>query len=137
MKNPFVSIILAGIVILVVSLGMLYASVYVFSSVTDEYYNQVFRSNSYGTDMLFYIHPFVLAGALYWFWDHSKTQMKGSLLAQAVMAALVYGVVALVPVLLLTFSAINVSATMVFTWLGYGVVQAFCGLLVIAKNHPA
>lgn len=136
MKNPIVSIITAGIVILVVSVGLLYASIYMFSSIMEQYYSDIFRSSSFATDVLFYVHPFVLSAALYWFWDHSKSQMKGSMLTQALQGAIVYGTVALVPVLLLTFSAINVSALMVITWVVYGVVQAFCGLLVIAKNHP-
>jgi hypothetical protein len=40
------------------------------------------------------------------------------------------------PVLWLTFSAIDISGLMVFSWLGYGILQAFVAGLVFAMLNP-
>lgn len=134
--NKIVTILIAGALVLVLSLAMLFGFILSFPSLMEEYYNPIFRSNSFQTDWLFYLHPFVLSAGLLWFWEHSKKELTGSLVTKAFKVALSYGIIAMVPVLLLTFSAINISALMVFTWLGYGIVQAFIAGLVFAKRNP-
>jgi len=57
MKKSLSPILLAGALVLVVSLALLYSVIYLMPSVMDEYYNPVFRSTSFGTDWLFYVHP--------------------------------------------------------------------------------
>ncbi len=136
MKNNFVSILLAGVVILVASFAVLYTSIFLFPGMMEEYYNDVFRSSSFETDWLFYVHPFILAAALKWLWDRSKESSKGSVAVRASRLGLAYCLVAMVPVLLLTFSAINISLIMVATWIAYGFLQAFIGGLVFAIRHP-
>ena len=64
------------------------------------------------TDWTFYVHPFILAVALKWFWERYKGIFKGGLILRAIEVALVYGIVALLPILWLTFSAIDVSLKM-------------------------
>ncbi len=134
MKNSFTTILLAGATVLVVSLGLLYSFVYILPDLMEEYYEPVFRSNSFSTDWLFYFHPFVLSIALFWFWERSKAQFEGSALTRAAKVSFMYGVVALLPVLWLTFSAVNISALMVISWVGYGIVQAFVACLIFAKR---
>ncbi len=136
MKKATTSILAAGFLVLVVSVALLYAVIYFFPSLMNEYYNPVFRSSSFSTDWLFYVHPFVLSWALSWFWDRYKGIFTGSVIVRAIEVALVYGVVAMVPVLWLTFSAIDISGYMVITWLAYGVVQAFVAGLVFARMNP-
>lgn len=136
MNTKVVTIILSGVIVLAASLAMLFAFIFLVPSLMEEYYNPVFRSNSFNTDWLFYLHPFVLSAAMFWFWEHSKKELTGSWMVKAFKAALSYGFVAMVPVLLLTFSAITISVLMVFTWLAYGIAQAFIACLIIAKRHP-
>ena len=133
--SSVVSIFIAGVMVLLVSLGLMYASVFFFSGMMDEYYEPVFRSSSFSTDVLFYIHPFILSAALFWFWNRSKELLHGSAISKAAKESVVYGLVSLLPVLLLTFSAINISAFMVVTWIGYGIVQAFVAFLVFANRN--
>lgn len=133
MKKDIVPILLAGIAVLVASLIMLYASILLFPSIMEEYYNEVFRSSSFETDWLFYVHPFVLSIALKWFWERYKQLFKGAVLMRALEVGLVYGIVAMIPVLWLTFSAINISFVMVLTWLAYGIMQAIVAGIVFAK----
>jgi hypothetical protein len=56
MKN-FVTILLAGATVLIVSVGLLYGLISFFPVLIEEYYSPVFRSNSFNTDWLFYLHP--------------------------------------------------------------------------------
>ncbi len=136
MKKTTTAILTAGFLVLIVSVALLFVVIYLFPALMDEYYNPVFRSSSFSTDWLFYVHPFVLSWALSWFWDRYKGLFTGSAMLRAVEVALVYGVVAMVPVLWLTFSAIDISGYMVITWLVYGIAQAFVAGLVFAKMNP-
>lgn len=123
------TILMAGAVVLIVSVGVLYGLISFFPQVIEEYYSPVFRSNSFNTDWLFYLHPFVLSAALYWFWN--RAEMSGSTgIAKALKVALTYGSVGMAPVLLLTFSAIDISVFMVITWLVYGILQALLACLI-------
>mgnify|MGYP002401897757 FL=1 len=121
---------MAGAVVLIVSVGVLYGLISFFPQVIEEYYSPVFRSNSFNTDWLFYLHPFVLSAALYWFWNRATEMSAGSGIAKALKVALTYGLVGMAPVLLLTFSAIDISVFMVITWLVYGILQALLACLI-------
>jgi len=136
MKKAASPILIAGFLVLLVSIALLYAIIYVLPNVMEEYYNPVFRSSSFTTDWLFYGHPFVLSLSLYWFWDRFKTFFSGSFVWRAFEIALAYGIIAMLPVLWLTFSAIDISFIMVGTWLVYGILQAFVAGLVFAKMNP-
>ncbi len=124
------TILMAGAVVLIVSVGVLYGLISFFPQVIEEYYSPVFRSNSFNTDWLFYLHPFVLSAALYWFWNRATEMSAGSGIAKALKVALTYGLVGMAPVLLLTFSAIDISVFMVITWLVYGILQALLACLI-------
>ncbi|MBX2963998.1 MAG: hypothetical protein KF687_15910 [Cyclobacteriaceae bacterium] len=136
MKNYLLSIILSGILVLLFSMVMLYTAIFFFPTLMEEYYNAVFRSSSFETDWLFYAHPFVLSFALRWFWERYKDIFTGGVVMRAIEVALVYGIVAMLPVLWLTFSAIDISFVMIFTWLVYGIIQAFIAGIVFASMKP-
>jgi hypothetical protein len=129
-------ILIAGFLVLLVSLVLLYSIIYLLPTMMEEYYNPVFRSSSFATDWLFYAHPFVLSISLYWFWERFKNFLNGSIIWRAFEIALVYGIIAMLPVLWLTFSAIDISFVMVATWLAYGILQAFVAGLVFARMNP-
>ena len=135
MKKIIYSVIISGLALLGLSAAMFYLSMYLLPTVTQEYLGSVFRSAG-KTDWLYYAHPFILSVALKWFWERYKAIFSGSFILRALEVALVYGVVALLPVLWLTFSAIDVSLPMVLTWLAYGLVQAFAAGLIFAKLNP-
>jgi hypothetical protein len=135
MKKAIITGFVAGIVLLLVSLGMIYSSIYLFPKLTEEYFSPVFRSNG-KTDVLYFIHPFIVSFALKWFWERYKGIFKGSIIVRAIEVSLVYGIVAMLPVLWLTFSAIDVSFQMCLTWFFYGLIQAFVAGLIFAKMNP-
>lgn len=135
MKKVIIAVIVSSIVLLLLGLGMLWASIRFFPGLTEEYFSPVFRSAGM-TDWLFYVHPLILSIALKWFWERYKDLFSGPLLVKALEVALVYVIVAMLPVLWLTFSAIDVSFAMILTWLLYGFIQAFAAGIVFAKLNP-
>jgi hypothetical protein len=135
MKKIILSVIISGFVLLILSLAMFYSLIYLFPTVAQEYFSSVFRTSG-KTDWLYYAHPFILSIALKWFWERYKDIFKGSFILRALEVAMVYGIVALIPVLWLTFSAIDVSLPMALTWLLYGLIQAFAAGIVFAKLNP-
>lgn len=135
MKRIVISIIISSIVLTLVSLGMLYLCIRFFPSLAEEYFSPVFRPAGQ-VDWMYYAHPVVLSIALKWFWERHKDTFRGNILVKAVEVALVYSVVAMIPVLWLTFSAIDVSFQMVITWFFYGFIQSFAAGVVFAKIDP-
>ena len=85
---------------------------------------------------MFYAHPFVVSFALKWFWERYKDIFKGSNILRAFEIALVYGIVAMVPVLWLTYSNIDISLSMVLSWLVYGIFQAFIAGIIFSWLNP-
>ncbi len=70
------------------------------------------------------------------FWDKFKGDASEAAVVRAFKVAVIYGLVAILPVLWLTFSAIDISMIMVFTWLVYGILQAFIATLVFTRMIP-
>jgi hypothetical protein len=135
MSKVFLAWLTAGIVMLLLGIGMLYTGIYFFPKIANEYFSPVFRKAG-ETDWTFYVHPFILSFGLKWFWERYKGILNGSLLLRAIEVAIVYAIVALLPILWLTFSAIDVSFKMIVTWFIYGFVQAFAAGIVFAKLNP-
>jgi hypothetical protein len=136
MKKAASAVLVSSIILLLVSFGLLYAMIAIFPKIAEEYFSPVFRWSNAGTDWMFYAHPFVVSIALKWFWERYKEILPGGLFQKAIELAFVYGIVAMLPVLWLTFSAIDVSATMVLTWLAYGIFEAFIAGLVFGTLNP-
>jgi len=136
MKKAASAVIASSIILLLVSFGLLYAMIAIFPKVAEEYFSPVFRWSDAGTDWMFYVHPLVLSIALKWFWERYKEILPGGTIMKALELAFVYGIVAMLPVLWLTFSAIDISAVMVLSWLAYGILQAFVAGLVFATLNP-
>jgi hypothetical protein len=136
MKKILIAGFTAGIVLLLISLGLMFLVIKIFPTLAEEYFSPVFRWSSVETDWMFYVHPFILSFSLKWFWERYKDVFKGSYLLRAFEVALVYGVVAMLPVLWLTYSSIDISLGMVATWLVYGIIQAFIAGIIFSKLNP-
>ena len=126
----------AGLVLLGLSYLILYATIYWAPGLVEEYYNPVFWPGS-DRATLFFAHPFILSGALAWFWTQFKSEVGGSNWPlRGLRFGLTYALIATLPSMWITFSAISVSLTMVLTWFAYGTMQAtVCGL-VFARMNP-
>ncbi|HLZ86377.1 MAG TPA: hypothetical protein VKQ52_04005 [Puia sp.] len=135
MKKIITSGLIAGVVLLVLSILGLYATIWFFPTLAAQYYDPAFDSQS-GRYMIYYAHPFVIGLALAWFWDHFKVVLKGSFLTRGIEFGLAYALVAIFPVMWLTYSALSVSLAMVGTWLAFGLLQGIIAGLVFEKTNP-
>ncbi|MXV16735.1 hypothetical protein [Hufsiella ginkgonis] len=126
---------IAGVILFVISYGGLYLGVRLFPYLFVEYNNPLFNSDG-SRDMLFYSHAFLISMALSWFWERFKTLFHGSFITRGVEFGLVYSLVALLPVMWITFSALDITVVMVAGWFVYGLVQAVIAGLVFARINP-
>jgi len=134
MKKIISAGLITGTVLLVFAYVALLVMPILLPKVAEEYYNPAFINDA-GRNALYYIHPFVLAFGLSWFWNRFKSQLKGNALMQGVEMALIYLLVAIVPSLLITYSAIDVSLFTIASWLLYGFLQALIAGIIFSKMH--
>ena len=135
MKRIISSGLIAGVVLLILSVLALYATIWFFPTLASQYYDPAFDNQS-GRYLIYYAHPFVIALALAWFWDRFKGALKGSYLTKGIEFGLIYALVAIFPVLWLTYSALAVSLAMVGTWLVFGLLQGVVAGLLFEKFNP-
>lgn len=135
MKKIILSGLAAGVILLILSITALYSAIWLFPKLTEQYYDPTFdtQANRY---LLYYIHPFVIALALSWFWQRVKTILKGSFLARGIEFGLIYVLVATFPAMWLIYSAISVSLPMIATWFVFGLLQGIVCGLVFEKMNP-
>ncbi len=135
MKRIISSGLIAGVVLLILSVLALYATIWFFPTLASQYYDPAFDNQS-GRYLIYYAHPFVIALALAWFWDRFKGTLKGSYLTRGIEFGLIYALVAIFPVMWLTYSALAVSLAMVGTWLVFGLLQGVIAGLLFEKFNP-
>lgn len=125
---------IAGMVLLLFAYIALQIMPVLIPKVAEEYYSPAFVNDA-SRNALYFVHPFLLAFGLSWFWNRFKSQLKGNAWMQAAEMALIYLLVAIVPSLLITYSAINVSLFTILSWLLYGFFQALIAGLIFSRMH--
>lgn len=103
-------------------------------ALAEEYYKPVFV-NDETRNLFYFLHPVVLAFALAWFWNRFKGVLNGNWLMQGLEMGFIYLIVAIVPAMLIIYSAIDVSVGTIVTWLLYGFVQGTLAGIVFARMH--
>lgn len=136
-KKMLVNGLVSGIVLSILSYGGLFLAVNIkfFNSFFVEYLSGVFISDR-SRDIFFYSHAMVISFALAFFWDRFKPVFRGSFILRGIKFGLVYTLTGLLPILLMTYSQIDVSETMVLSWLGFGLFQSTMAGLIFAKINP-
>ena len=99
------------------------------------YNNPLFNSDG-SRDYLFYLHAFIISMALAWFWVRFKTLFKGPVLLRGLEFGLVYAFVALLPVMWITFSSLDITIVMVSSWFIYGLFQSVIAGIIFARLNP-
>jgi len=135
MKNIFKPALIAGVILFVVSYGGLYLAIQFLPFLFIKYINPMFTSDN-NRDILFYAHAFVVSFALSWFWERFKSLFKGNPVLRGLEFGLVYAGVALVPVMWITFSSLDITLIMVASWFLYGLCQGVVAGIVFAKINP-
>ncbi|HEX6914496.1 MAG TPA: hypothetical protein VF145_04615 [Chitinophagaceae bacterium] len=135
MKKVISSGLIAGIILFIISYGGLYFTIHFFPEVFVEYNNPLFYSSS-GRDMLFYTHAFIISLALSFFWERFKGMFKGNFFVRGLEFGLIYSLVALLPVMWITFSSLDITFVMVASWFIYGLFQALVAGILFARINP-
>jgi len=135
MKKVIFPGLVAGVVLLILSILGLYLNMWIFPDLAMQYFQPAFNEQS-SRIMLYFIHPFIIAMALSWFWSKIKGILKGSFLTRGIEFGIIYALVATFPAMWLVFSSITVSLQMVFTWFVLGFIQAIIAGLVCEKMNP-
>ena len=135
MKKIFTSGLTAGFILSVMGYSSLYLAIRFLPSLFADYNNPLFNSDG-SRDILFYMHAFILSMALSWFWERFKSMFRGGFIVRGFEFGFVYAMVSLIPVMWITFSALDVTITMVLSWLLYGLIQAIIAGIVFAKMNP-
>lgn len=127
--------LMAGAILFIICYGSLYMAVKFFPGLFIEYNNPLFNSDG-NRDLLFYLHAFIISLALSWFWERFKSLFHGSFLLRGLEFGLVYAIVALLPVMWITFSALDITVLIVLSWFSYGLMQAIVAGIIFAKINP-
>ncbi|MEO6520817.1 MAG: hypothetical protein ABIN91_04005 [Mucilaginibacter sp.] len=135
MKKIIINGILVGLILFIVSYGGLYITVRFFPQLFVQYNNPLFKSDG-SRDILFYLHAFVISLSLSWFWERFKSLFHGPFLLRGIEFGLVYALVALLPVMWITFSSLDISVTTVASWFIYGLLQAIIAGIAFARINP-
>jgi hypothetical protein len=135
MKKVLRAGLIAGVILFIVSYGGLFLTIKFFPQFFLAYNNPLFNSDG-SRDVLFYLHAFIISFALSWFWDRFKGLFSGSFFLRGLEFGSVYGVVALLPVMWITFSSLDITLVMVISWFLYGLFQAIIAGIVFAKINP-
>jgi hypothetical protein len=135
MKKILLAGLVAGIALLILSIVGLYATVWIFPGIAQEYFNPALDVQS-SRVMIYYIHPFIIGIALSWFWSRTKTVLAGSFLTRGIEFGLIYAFVALFPIMWLIYSAMSISLAMVSTWFALGLLQSVVAGLIFEKMNP-
>ena len=135
MKKLLIKGIVAGAILLLFSYVALYLVVAFLPGLAEEYYNPIFDLEGEKT-YLYFLHPFILSFALAWFWKRFKSLFHGPFWWRGMEMGLVYGLIATLPSMWITFRSLAVSLPIVLTWLGYGLFQAIVVGIVYAKISP-
>ena len=97
----------------------------------ETYLDPMFNAGG-GRDIIIYLHPFVLSAGLAILWYRFRRYLTGNIFLQGLEFGLMYGIVALIPVMWICFGALTVSLMTVFSWLIYGTTQACIAGFVFA-----
>jgi hypothetical protein len=135
MKRILISGLIAGCILFILSYGGLFLAVRFFPSLFIGYNNPLFNSDG-SRDILFYLHAFIISFALSWFWDRFKGLFKGTFILRGLEFGIVYSIIALLPVMWISFSSLDITVVMVLSWFVYGLAQAIIAGLVFAKVNP-
>ena len=134
-KKILIAGLISGCILFVLSYGGLYLAVRFFPRLFTDYNNPLFNSDG-SRDILFYMHAFIISFALSWFWDRFKGLFKGAFLIRGLEFGFVYSIIALLPVMWISFSSLDITVVMVLSWFVYGLAQAIVAGVVFAKVNP-
>lgn len=122
-------------ILFAISYGGLFLAIRFVPEFFVTYNNPLFYSSG-NRDLLFYMHAFIISFALSWFWQRFKGLPTGHSLRRGLQFGFIYGLVALLPVMWITFSSLDITFIMVASWFVYGLAQAVIAGIVFSMINP-
>lgn len=135
MKKIIRSGLIAGAILFIISYGGLFLAIRFFPHLFISYNNPLFNSDG-SRDVLFYLHAFIISLALSFFWERFKSLFVGSFILRGLEFGLIYALVALLPIMWITFSSLDITIIMVASWFLYGFIQAVIAGIIFSKINP-
>jgi hypothetical protein len=135
MKKHLIAAAVTSIVLLVFAYLCLLIMPKLPEAMLEDYFSPAFV-NDENRNLFYFVQPVVLAFALSWFWTRFKDSFAGNWALKGLELGVVYVLVASLPAMILLFSAINVSAATVGTWLLYSFAQATIAGEISARIDP-
>ena len=135
MKKIIIAGLVAGGLLLILSVLGIYTTIWFFPKLAVQYFDPAFNTES-GRVMLYYVHPFIVSMALSWFWNRFKGVLTGSFITRGIEFGIIYTLIATLPVMVLIYSAMNVSLAIVATWFVLALIQGTVAGLVFEKMNP-
>jgi hypothetical protein len=127
--------LIAGLVMLVASVALMWIFPYMFPGLNAEYSKTgMFRSWSDPLMYYVYLNPIILGLILSWVWQKIKTLYKGKKsINNGIKFGLTVWIISTVPGMLMTLSSFNISLLMVFTWALTGFIQLVLAGMIFGK----
>lgn len=137
MKKIFILGIVAGAVMLVISMVFNFVCGVIYPSLLIEYNNvNFFRPLTESLASLYFLHPFLLGIILAWVWNKTKTVIIGeTVVKKGINFGFVYWIVASIPGMFITYSCFQVSFVMVLSWLFEGLIGGIVAGIIFAKMN--
>jgi hypothetical protein len=135
MKKIIIPGIVTGFALLMLSVAGLYATTWFFPGIAMQYFDPAFDMQS-SRVMIYYLHPFIIAMALSFFWGRFKIVLAGSFLTRGIEFGLIYAMVAVFPMMWLIYGAMSVSMEMLATWFILAVLQGLIAGLIFERLNP-
>jgi hypothetical protein len=135
MKKHLIAAAVTSIVLLVFAYLCLLIMPKLPDAMLEDYFSPAFV-NDENRNLFYFVQPVVLAFALSWFWTRFKESFAGNWALKGLELGVVYVLVASLPAMILLFSAINVSAATIGTWLLYNFAQATIVGEISARIDP-
>ncbi len=135
MKKVITAYVAAVVALLAFSYLALILSIRLLPGIAEQYFDPIYSSSEKRT-ILYFVHPFIVALALKYFWQRFRHMFRGNWFLRGCEVGLIYGAIAVLPAMWITFSGISVSVTIIATWIAYGFVQGMIAGVIYAKVNP-
>ncbi len=120
---------------LILSVSGLYITVWLFPGIAAQYFDPAFDMQS-SRVMIYYLHPFIIAMALSFFWGRFKVALSGSFVTRGIEFGLIYALIAVFPMMWMIYGAMSVSIEILATWFILAILQGLTAGLIYEKLNP-
>lgn len=126
--------LLAGLAILVVSIGFNWLLGIILPEVAKEYQNTaIFRPWSDPLMVAYFAYPFILGLILAYFWDLTAKQFTGDEVNKAFQFAKIYFIIATIPGMFISYTSFQLSFQIILVWTLVGFLEAFVAGFIFAS----